>query len=171
MKYSCSLSKRRAGRDPRSCGAGLNPKRPRTGDNSPKENTWARHRVISRKEPTSTAKLRMTLSTYRAIQSTRTPSLPHLYACAQPAFRTLFTPTDEFDAPSVRKDMQPENTKSAATTRVPAFYLASIEPAHIDACVCVRAWFESGEVQKRQKGSGRGGPPQLTLSLRLAVRD
>jgi hypothetical protein len=121
MKYSCSLSKRRAGRDPRSCGAGLNPKRPRTGDNSPKENTWARHRVISRKEPTSTAKLRMTLSTYRAIQSTRTPSLPHLYACAQPAFRTLFTPTDEFDAPSVRKDTQPENTRVQPPQGVPTF--------------------------------------------------
>ena len=55
-------------------------------------------------------------------------------------------PTDEFDAPSVRKDMKPENTRVQPPQGVPTLYLANIELAHLDACVCVRAWFKSGEV-------------------------
>ena len=58
-------------------------------------------------------------------------------------------PTDGFDA-SVRKDTQPENTRVQPPQGVPTFHLANIEPAHLDACVCVKAWFKSREVQKRQ---------------------
>ena len=60
-----------------------------------------------------------------------------------------FRPTDEFDA-SVRKDTQPENTRVQPPQGVPTFHLANIEPAHLDACVCVKAWFKSREVRKRQ---------------------
>jgi hypothetical protein len=46
-------------------------------------------------------------------------------------------------------------TRNLRTQRVqppqggPTFHLANIEPAHLDACACVRAWFKSEEVQKR----------------------
>ena len=48
-------------------------------------------------------------------------------------------PTDEFDA-SVRNDTLPENTRVQPPQRVPTFHLANIETAHLDACVCVKAW-------------------------------
>src|ERR1700739_2403268 len=74
---------------------------------------------------------------------------PHLYACIQPAFHTRFTQQTN-STPSVRKGTQSENTRVQPPQVVPTFHLVNIESAHLDACVCVRAWFKSGEVQKRQ---------------------
>ena len=68
-------------------------------------------------------------------------ALPHLRAACVPH---ALHPTDEFDAPSVRKDTQLENTRVQPPQGVSTFYLANIEPAHLDACVCVRAWFKMG---------------------------
>ena len=48
-------------------------------------------------------------------------------------------PTDKFDAPSVREDTQPENIRVQPPQGVPTSHLAKIEPAHLDACVRVRA--------------------------------
>jgi hypothetical protein len=70
-------------------------------------------------------------------------------------------PTDKFDA-YVCKDTQPENTRVQPPQGVPAFHLANIEPAHLDACVCVKAWFKSREVQKRRYGKG---PKSLFRSI------
>ena len=64
-----------------------------------------------RKEPTSTAKLRIDLVHLSSDlkYSTALPSSPlRLRAACVPH---ALHPTDEFDAPSVRKDTQPENTR------------------------------------------------------------
>jgi hypothetical protein len=56
-----------------------------------------------RKEPTSTTKLRIDLVHLSSDPSTRAPSLPHLYAYAQPAFHTRFIrQTNSTPPPSVR---------------------------------------------------------------------
>jgi hypothetical protein len=43
--------------------------------------------------------------------------------------------TDEFDAPSVRKDTKPENIRMRPSQGVPTFRIANIESACLDACV------------------------------------
>jgi hypothetical protein len=103
-----------------------------------------------RKELTSTAKLRIDLvhlsSDPKCSNALLSSPLRLRAACVPHALH----PTDEFDAPSVRKDTQPENIRVQPPQGVPTSHLANIEPAQLDACVCVRAWFKSGEVQKRQ---------------------
>jgi hypothetical protein len=95
----------------------------------------------TRRKPTSTAKLRIDLA-YLPSDLRYSDALPLRLraACAPYALH----PIDEFDAPSVRKDAQPENTRVQPPQGVPTSHLVNIEPAHLDACVCVRAWFRMG---------------------------
>jgi hypothetical protein len=97
-----------------------------------------------RKEPTSTANLRIDLAhlSSNPKYSNALPSSPLRFRAA--GVPHALHPTDEFDAPSVRKDTQPENTRVEPPQGVPTFHLANIEPAHLDACVRVRAWSKSG---------------------------
>jgi hypothetical protein len=103
--------------------------------------TYNPRRSPIKRKPTSTAELRIDLA-YLSSDLKYSNALPLRLraACVSHALH----PTDEFDAPSVRKDTQPENTRVQPPQGVPTFYLASIEPAHLDACVCVRAWFKMG---------------------------
>src|SRR2546423_13057595 len=55
-------------------------------------------------------------------------------------------------APSVRKDIKPENTRVQPPQGVPMLQTARISACSPRWCVCVRAWFKSGEVRKRQWG-------------------
>jgi hypothetical protein len=86
------------------------------------------------KGPLSTAKLRIDLVHLpeRSKVLKRSFSLLRLRAACVP--HALY-PTDEFDAPSHRKDTKPENTRVQPSQGVPTFHLANIEPAHLDACV------------------------------------
>jgi hypothetical protein len=91
-----------------------------------------------KEEATSTAKLRIDLA-YLTSDLRYSDALPlrSRIACALYALH----PIDEFDAPSVRKDTQPKNIRVQPPQGVPTSHLANIEPAHLDACVCVRAYF------------------------------
>jgi hypothetical protein len=61
------------------------------------------------------------------------PSSPlRLRAACVP--HALYT-TDEFDAPSDRKDTLPKNTRVKPLQGAPTSHLANIGPAHLDACV------------------------------------
>jgi hypothetical protein len=63
-------------------------------------------------------------------------------------------PADEFDAPSVRNDTKPRNIRVQPPQEVPTLHLANIEPAYLNTCVCVKAWFRSGECPKTVVGHG-----------------
>ena len=104
--------------------------------------TYNPRRSPVKRKPTSTAELRIDLA-YLSSDLKYPNALPLrlLAACVSHALH----PTDEFDRPSVRKDTQPENTRVQPPQGVPTSHLANIEPA-LDAYVCVRAWFKSGEV-------------------------
>jgi hypothetical protein len=101
------------------------------------------------KEPTSTAKLWIDL-VHLSSDPKCSDILPHLYACAQPAFHTRFTrQTNSTPPPSVRaRNLRTQECSHHKGSL--RFDLANIMPLHLDACVCVRAWFKSREVQKRQ---------------------
>jgi hypothetical protein len=102
--------------------------------------SYARSRpLLADRKPTSTAELRIDLA-YLSSDLKYSNALPLRLraACVSHALH----PTDEFDAPSVRKDTQPKNTRVQPPQGVPTFYLANVEPARLDACVCVRAWFK-----------------------------
>jgi hypothetical protein len=95
-------------------------------------------RSPTKRKPTSTAKLRIDLAHLSSdLRYSNALPLRLRAACAPHALH----PIDEFDAPSVRKDAQPKNTRVQPPQGAPTSHLANIEPAHLDACVCVRAYF------------------------------
>ena len=93
-------------------------------------------RSPTKRKPTSTVKLRIDLA-YLSSDPKCSDALPlRLRAACVP--HTLH-PTDEFDAPSVRNDTKPENTRVQPPQGVPTSHLTNTEPAYLDASMCVRA--------------------------------
>jgi len=86
-----------------------------------------------KRKPTNTAELRIDLAYLSSdLKYSNALSLRLRAACVS---HWLY-PTDEFDAPSVRKDTQPETARVQPPQGVPTFYLANVEPAQLDAHVC-----------------------------------
>jgi hypothetical protein len=111
------------------------------------------HQIL-RKKPTSAAELRIDLaylSRGPKHSSTFPSSLLRLRAACVPH---AFHPTDEFDAPSVRKDTKPENIRVQPPQGAPTFRLTNIEPACLDACVCVRAYIQEWGGPEAAVGNG-----------------
>jgi hypothetical protein len=107
--------------------------------------------LTDKRKPTSMAKLRIDL-VYLSSDPGYSNALP-LRLRAACASHALY-PADEFDAPSVRNNTKPRNIRVQPPQGVPTLHLANIEPACLDTCVCVRAWFRSGECPKTAVGHG-----------------
>jgi hypothetical protein len=107
--------------------------------------------LTDKRKPTSMAKLRIDLA-YLSSDPKYSNALPLRLraACAPHALH----PGNEFDASSVRNNTKPKNIRVQPPQKVPTLHLANIEPACLDACVCVRAWFRSRECPKTVVGRG-----------------